>query len=82
MIGQLAPDIGDSDEVGAFEIMAAASFRAAAARLGVEPAVLLEGSAGGELADLVIELRVARLSLPETDRERVEELLRRLGVFS
>ena len=63
---------------------AAAAVRAiqtAANRLGVDPALLATRCADGELADVIIELRVARFNLPEADQERVEALLRRIGVL-
>ena len=65
----------------AFVRAAAKAIRSAAERLGVEAEMLASRCAGGELADVIIELRVARFNLPDADQERVEELLRRVGVL-
>jgi hypothetical protein len=35
----------------------------------------------GALADVIIELRLARFNLPQADQERVETLLRDIGVL-
>jgi hypothetical protein len=60
---------------------AAKALRSAADRLGVEADSLATRCTEGELADVIIELRVARFNLPAADQERVEELLRKIGVL-
>lgn len=57
------------------------ALRTAAARLGVDPETLAARCADGELAEVILELRIARFNLPEADQQRVEELLRKMGVL-
>jgi hypothetical protein len=65
----------------AFENDAVRAFATAAQKLAVDPALLASGCAAGELADVIIELRLARFNLPAADQERVENLLRGIGVL-
>lgn len=53
----------------------------AALRLGVDPMKLANGALDAELAEVILELRVARHTLADGDKARVEDLLRRLGVL-
>lgn len=47
----------------------------AADRLGVDPLDLARGLARGRLADLILELKVARYWAYPRDRDRIEDLL-------
>ena len=53
----------------------------AAMRLGIDPGDFAARCADGEIADLILDLRQARHGLAATDRERIESLLRSLGVL-
>ncbi len=71
----------ESEPTASFEISAAQAFDAAAARLGVSAESLARKCQSGALADVIIELRLARFNLPAADQERVETLLRDIGVL-
>lgn len=53
----------------------------AASRLGIDPLQFARRARTAELADVILELRLARHALNDGDRARVEELLRRLGTL-
>lgn len=75
-------DDADSDDTAeGWEGAAVEALRSAATRLAVEAETLAARCANGELADVIIELRVARFNLPAPDQERVEALLRNIGVL-
>lgn len=57
------------------------AFESAAKRLALSPEGLAAACANGEIADIIIELRLARFHLNEADQERVEALLRNMGVL-
>lgn len=69
---------GGADSIA---VLAAPALQSAARRLGVDPMTLAAACTHGELADVIIELRLARFTLPAADQERVEILLRRIGVL-
>lgn len=74
-------DAGSDDTPEGWESAAVEALRSAATRLGVEAETLAARCTEGELADVIIELRVARFNLPAPDQERVEVLLRNIGVL-
>ena len=77
-------EIAGSEEAPAekeFALNAARALRKAAQRLAVPPELLAARCVDGELADVIIELRLARFNLPSADQERVEGLLRSIGVL-
>ncbi|HET9441351.1 MAG TPA: hypothetical protein VFO52_14335 [Longimicrobiales bacterium] len=78
---EIAADADADEAPEGWEGAAVDALRSAATRLGVEAEVLAAGCANGELADVIIELRVARFNLPAPDQERVEALLRNIGVL-
>lgn len=71
----------DAEPTTSMETSAAQAFDAAAARLGVSAESLARKCQSGALADVIIELRLARFNLPAADQERVETLLRDIGVL-
>lgn len=80
-----APDLSPSTyaKPPADELAQAAkqAITTAALRLAIDPTNLAKAAAGGELAEVVLELRLARHALAPEDRQRVEDLLRRLGAL-
>lgn len=71
----------EAEPTASLEASAAQAFDTAAARLGVSAEGLAKKCQSGALADVIIELRLARFNLPEADQERVESLLRDIGVL-
>ena len=78
---EIAADAEPAEPPLALATASEKALRSAAARLGVDPETLAARCAAGELAEVILELRVARFNLPEADQERVEELLRKIGVL-
>jgi hypothetical protein len=54
----------------------------AAAKLGMQTQELADRLSSGRIADVILELRALRHLLPHHSRERVENLLREVGVLS
>ncbi len=78
---EIAADAEPAEPPLALAAAAEKALRSAATRLGVDPETLAARCADGELAEVILELRIARFNLPEADQERVEELLRKMGVL-
>lgn len=75
-----SPAASTSGEVD--DQLLAASLRAiltAAERLGADPLTFAERCSDGQIADLILDLRLARHGLGPVDRKRVEELLQAVG---
>ncbi|HEY8485326.1 MAG TPA: hypothetical protein VIL13_12005 [Longimicrobiales bacterium] len=77
-------DMGDpisAERSQDFDAACRQAFLTAARRLNLDAGQLASRCAEGELAELILELRMARHALSEADRERVEALLRRIGLL-
>ena len=73
--------IGEAEMQTELQKVCTKAIESAARRLGTDPTAFATRCTEGELAELVFELRTLRHLLPTSDRERVEELLRRIGVL-
>jgi hypothetical protein len=54
----------------------------AAAKLGMQTEDLAQRLGNGRIADVILELRALRHLLPHHSRERIETLLREVGVLT
>ena len=70
------PDAPDEKELAE---LACRAISAAARRLGLDPVKFARACAEGQIADLILDLRLARHGLAPADKARVEELLHSLG---
>lgn len=68
----------EQDELAAAARQAMAS---AALRLGTDAVELAKRARNAEIAEVILELRLARHALSEEDKMRVEALLRHLGAL-
>ena len=70
-----------SNEAGNEQLSSAAcrAISKAALRLGVDPLEFARWCADGQIADLILDLRLARHGLEPADKQRVEELLQSIG---
>lgn len=68
-------------EQDGLEVAARQAMVSAALRLGIDAVEFARRAGDAELAEVILELRLARHALAAADKARIEMLLRQLGVL-